>query len=133
MSLNGGSSETPTFTEEAVTFCGSAGNLFRTAKPQLLGHNFICVTVRFYCLQGPRCATALPAKAWLHMAAWLSLNPADNGEKEGAPFPFQPSSGMPVLCRCLPTSQPAELPAESTCSVICASGLQCFSEFAESL
>lgn len=45
MPLNRETSETPTFTEEAITFRGSAGNLFCTAKTQLLGHDFICVTV----------------------------------------------------------------------------------------
>lgn len=45
MPLNREISEASTFTEEAVTFWGRAGNLFCTAKPRLLGNYFICVSV----------------------------------------------------------------------------------------
>lgn len=42
-----------TFTGEAVIFRESAGNLFHTAKSQLLGHDFICVIALCDLLQTP--------------------------------------------------------------------------------
>ena len=69
----------------------------------------------------PLCATALPAKAWLQMAVQLSLNPSDNGEKEGALFPFQPSSGLVMVCaaaylRASQQNVPALLPVPLVCN-----------------
>lgn len=84
MPLNRETSEMLTFTEEAITFRGSVGNLFLKASATMPAE--------------PLCATALPAKAWLQITVWLSLNPRDNGEEEGAPFPFQPSSGLLMVC-----------------------------------
>lgn len=71
-------------------FRGSTGNLFHTVKSRLSYWDAI--------LSVSPCAVLLPAKAWLRTAVWLSLNPSDNGEKEGGPFPFQPPSRLVMVC-----------------------------------
>lgn len=74
-------------------------------------------------LADPLCEMALPAKAWLQMMVRLSLHPRDNGEKEDATFPFQPSLGW-LWCVLLPTYNqgcqqkvPALLPVPLVCNV----------------